>query len=288
MKISDSIWHIAIRRAPRGAILENQDIEFMVVPNPKHGWAADPFIIEKGNTLYIFAELFFFHNWKGKIGYCTYKNGGFSEWRVISHEEHHYSFPYIYKKEGIHYLMPEMSSVKELSVYQAIQFPDIWEKKEVVYAGERFVDSIYLSEDKIMSYKMGKPNQLVLLRSNNGEWTIADAKDDFSGTLRPAGSAFEYKNRIVRPVQDCHNFYGEAILFSILSFAEDYCLPEESNIIRIEPHGIKLDNHKIVPVGIHTYNGSENFEVIDVQEQRFNIHCFMKRGIMKLQGLIGR
>ena len=288
MKLTDTIWHIAIRQSSRGTILEDLDKKFTVVPNPKFGWAADPFVVEEGDTLYIFAELFYFNNWKGKIGYCSYKNEKFTEWKDILQEDHHYSFPYIYKKDGIYYLMPEMSSVKELSVYEAIQFPNLWKKKESVFTGERLVDSIYLSEDKIMSYKTGRLNQLVLLMRHKDGWRITDVKDDFLGIMRSAGCTFEYKNKIIRPVQDCRNFYGEAVNFSIMTFNGEKCLPEESNLIRIESNHIKLDNHKIVPVGIHTYNGCEHFEAIDIQEHCFNIFSFLKRVIMKIQSMFGR
>ena len=91
-------------------------------------------------------------------------------------------------------------------------------------------------------------------------------------------------NRIIRPAQDCSNGYGYALNFYDVDSigAAGY---SESLITKILPENIQvLGIHE--PKGIHTYNFTDQYEVIDCKEYEFGliskiarvIRMFRKRG----------
>ncbi len=288
MEIRETIWHVAIRNKVLGSILEDRTTPFAVVPNPLFKWVADPFLIEKDGALYIFAEVFSLLRWRGSIGYCIYQHGSFSKWEIITYEAHHFSFPNIFKNSDAYFIMPEANAVKEIPVYQADHFPDQWRKKTLIMNEDRFVDSIWLDAERIMTYRMGTPNQLVLLKQQTDKkWIAVDSKADPDNILRPAGKAFSYQSKWIRPVQESQHFYGEAIHFSELNAFSEESLPVEKNISRLEAWEIQLQNSHIRPIGIHTYNGSEHYEVIDIQEERISPVCLLKRLFMKCRSKLG-
>lgn len=137
MTLRQAIWHVAIRRTPKGSILTDTDTPFCKVPNPIGCWAADPFLLERDGKLYIFAELFRLLRWKGDLGYCVYENGTFSKWHTVFSERYHASYPHLFERKGNLYMMPETNAISELSVYRAEAFPNRWTKDEVLIKGER-------------------------------------------------------------------------------------------------------------------------------------------------------
>ena len=284
MKIKDTIWHVAIRNKPIGSIIEDQSTPFILVPNPRFKWAADPFIVENEGVLYIFAEVFSLMKWKGSIGFCTYKNGRFSKWKTIIDNKYHFSFPNIYYKDGVFYLMPETSAVKEIAVYRADQFPDSWIKDHIVIQGDRYVDSIWLKNKYIMTYRMGDINHLILLKPENNSWAVTDSYSDEKKRLRSAGALFCKEGITIRPVQDCSRLYGEAIDFRELVFYEEERLPEEKLVYRLEAKDIKVQTNKgLNLVGTHTYNGTMHYEVLDIQEEKLSLAWIFKRFILKFK-----
>lgn len=94
-------------------------------------------------------------------------------------------------------------------------------------------------------------------------------KDNFE--TRCAGHVIEHKGRLIRPVQNCGKFYGENLLFKHITFlaSEKYA---EDTVMIIGAPASKWDrkiqitgrtNHNYV--GIHTYNKSDKFEIIDLK-----------------------
>lgn len=283
MRLSQIVWQLAIRKLPQGSILTDKKTPFIAVPNPKGMWAADPFIIEKNNKVYIFGELFSLFKWRGELGYCVYENGKFSKWSIIFADEFHYSYPYIFEKDNEIFMMPETGSVNEIAIYKAVDFPSKWEKQFVILSGEKMVDSIFISDDVVLSYKMfgNFKNHLVLLKNENNEWKkIADIVDD-QEIKRPAGKIFSYGEGFVRPAQDGRNLYGGAIKFFDCSNITDD-INSEKEIANLQPNEIIIKNSNKTFVGTHTYNASDNYEIVDVQYYKFSIIGLFKRFYIKL------
>lgn len=285
MKIKETVWQVAIRKKEKQDEFYKSNNEFSTIPNPFAKWAADPFIFEKDNKVYIFVELFDVLKWKGDIAYCIYENGVFSAWKIIISANHHFSFPYIFEFDNKIYLMPETGSIKELALYEAIEFPDKWEKIHILCDEGNLADSVFIDDTKMLSYyNDGKKLNLALLIREKDKFVLKDIKHDINYLLRPAGKIFKINNRLIRPVQDCTHFYGEAIDFNELNLITDNILPQEKKIYRLEPSNISFrENIKYKITGVHTYNFSENYEVVDLQYERFNIIDIFKRLQFKIK-----
>lgn len=286
MRLGQIVWQLAIRTTPQGTIMMDKKTPFLAVPNPFGMWAADPFILEKENKVYIFAELFSLWQWRGKLGYCIYENGKFSRWNIIFDDKNHYSYPNIFEVDGVVFMMPETGSVKEIAIYKAVDFPSKWEKQSIILSGEKMVDSVFVSDDIILSYKMfgNFKNHLVLLKKDNDVWNKVANIIDEQEIKRPAGKIFAYKDRLVRPAQDGRELYGGAIKFLDCSNIIDD-INSEKEIINLQPDEIVIENLKKKFVGTHTYNATENYEVVDVEYYKFSFIGFLKRFLIKLSKL---
>lgn len=283
MRLSQIVWQLAIRKLPQGSILTDKKTPFFAVPNPKGMWAADPFILEKDNKVYIFAELFSLSKWRGELGYCVYENGEFSKWSILFADKYHYSYPYIFEKDNEIFMMPETGSIYEIALYKAVDFPSKWEKQSVIYSGEKMVDSIFISDDIILSYKMfgNFKNHLVLLKNENNDWKQIANIVDSQEIKCSAGKIFSYGEGFVRPAQDGRNLYGGAIkFFDCSNIVND--INSEKEILDLQPCEIFVKNLNKEFVGTHTYNSTENYEIVDVQYYKFSLTGLFKRFFIRL------
>ena len=100
-KLFTTGWNIAYKN--------KNESEYTIIKNNVDCWVADPFLFEKDNKLYIFAEMYKFNRMKGSIGYCQIENGKQTKWKEIIHEDYHLSFPNVIEENGEIYLYPESS-----------------------------------------------------------------------------------------------------------------------------------------------------------------------------------
>ena len=97
---------------------------------------------------------------------------------------------------------------------------------------------------------------------------------------RPAGRFFEYNNSPVRPAQICINDYGEGLVFYNVTIDNNQYT--ETEVERITPNNLSFS--KKMPLdGMHTYNSSDEFEVIDIKTRRLNLKNLFYRFMSKLQ-----
>lgn len=289
MRFKQIFWQLALRKKPQGSILTDKNTPFLIVPNPKGMWAADPFIFEKDNRLFIFAELFSLKQWRGKIGYCVYENGFFSKWKIILDEDYHFSYPNVIFSNDNVYLMPETGSIGEVAFYSSENLNSVWKKEKILLKYGKTVDSIFLDEKRMLTYKMnGKnKNELILLcKDSDDSWQISDKRVDIDEVLRPGGAIFSSNDEIYRPAQDCRKMYGGALEFLKLNDNGNF-LPTEISVCRLEPFDIKVKDFKKQIVGTHTYNSTNNFEIIDIQYWQFSVVGFFKRLILKINSKFG-
>lgn len=284
MTLRQAIWHVAIRRAPKGSILTDTDTPFCKVPNPIGCWAADPFLLERDGKLYIFAELFRLLRWKGELGYCVYENGTFSKWHTVFSERYHVSYPHLFERKGNLYMMPETNAISELSVYRAEVFPNRWTKDEVLIKGERIADATWVTEDTLIGYRMKSVPELVELKRKEGEagFSIVSAVADTEDRLRPGGAVFEAAGKRYRIAQDGRERYGAAIrVMEILS--KDGEAYSEQEVRYLAAKDLPITDGKRTITGIHTYNATDRFECIDYQYQGLSLLGLWKRFWMKIR-----
>lgn len=280
MNILCGSWAVAYR--------EKNKKRFRVIPNPAWGYAADPFIVERDGETYIFAELFDCRKGKAGIGY-TIIGKGKQKWKLVIEEKYHISYPFLFQKSGDWYICPESSNNKDVYFYKAVGFPDKWIKQSSFITNMDCSDTTLLfSKDSDYTYGVtcvfhNNPIHLLLFRMKNGnvEFSSCNPIAEGSELARPGGNFIVEKDKIYRVSQDCTNGYGRNLVFTEFNITWPKC--NEKLVCRIGIRNIRL-NKPMFPIGIHTYNRSENYEVIDLKLKRVNF----KIRIRKLGNLLKR
>jgi len=65
-------WNVAWRKKNRESILTDKITPFAIIKNSFRYWAADPFLFEHENQVYIFVELYDYIKCRGCLGYCKW------------------------------------------------------------------------------------------------------------------------------------------------------------------------------------------------------------------------
>lgn len=304
MPLKHTVWNACLRRGGPGLILDDTDTPFVGIPNPAGGWAADPFLFETDEKLYIFAELFFYRKQKGVIGYCTYQDRRFSRWRTVVEGPFHLSYPYLFRGtdpescalglpargETDIYMIPESNEDNSIRLYRATRFPDEWVCEAKLCEGDRFADTTYVGESLFLSYNHYLHTYTLLCADGEKKLTPVRSGYDRTGKTRPGGKCFEKDGLRILPTQNGEKHYGSGLVFNTVKPDTPESLPESFGIIRqINPDSItELNRVKAGPAGIHTYNYSEHFEVIDVRRDRFILADLFYRAVARIKKALSR
>lgn len=281
-------WNVAWRTATPGQLLEDRHTVFQVIRNAFRYWAADPFVFEYNKETYIFAELYDYIRCRGIIGYCKLTQNKPCRWKPAIIEDYHLSFPNIIRKGDDIFIMPESSADHSLHIYRATEFPNKWEKCQILRDNVRYVDTVPLLEtDKLLTYRITdilNPTLCCLDIGNPEKDCIPDLT--CPERRRPAGNTFLFHKKLIRPAQDCVDDYGKGIIF-YQYFSEPGRGYQEHEIKTVYPCEIIL-SRKLFLDGMHTYNCSEHYEVIDIKTRRFNILNLTFRILGKIRRYLGK
>ena len=270
---------IAYRKcSPENNILNKAKDPFVVLPNTKDFWYADPSIVYDKENTYVFMEAFEKKEHIGRIAVSHFeKDGILSTPQVILKEPFHLSFPTIVRWNDKLYMIPETCQCNSLCIYECLQFPHQWNLYKPFDVGCKLVDTIVLEKTKekltLQTSTWQEPNflntkfQIYYLKNQDGTLTLEadqefNSKQTFSTKNRNAGSLFSYKNSLVHPVQVSSDVqYGLYIDFWKYSGVEQIA---SEKITAIQPKDIVIEkiNPKAV-AGIHSYCSDGNYEVID-------------------------
>ncbi len=284
MKLKDKLytigWNVAYKK--------KNDKKFTVIKNNYNSWTADPFIFEYHGDVYIFGELYNYDRWQGCLGYTKLVNGKFSKWHEIIIEDYHLSFPNICIENDDIYIYPESEQNNSFYRYKAVNFPDEWQKEKVYVNNRKLVDSVFFNiKDKkyFMSYDISKePKQLFIcpVKKDNIEIEKRIVINEDDSEARLGGNILIYNHELIRVAQDCKDFYGKSLKFFKMKFdGKNY---SEELLKEIDVSDVDL-NSKNKFHGIHTYNCSENYEVIDLKFKKiifYGIFGKAKKMIRKL------
>ena len=265
-KLFAESWNIAFRKRTDLDFPENLTSPFSIINNSFRYWAADPFLFEEDGEAYIFAELYDYLKKRGVIGFCRI-NDIDKKWTPIIQEPYHLSFPFLYREAGNIYLMPESSQSGQLYRYRAVHFPDHWEKDTVFFSDVRYVDTTpftFRGERLALTYDLSNQS-LRILNFTDGADSLADTSSP--EMKRPAG--FINAQMCVRAAQNCQMDYGKGLIFYRFTVGEDLSFQEEE-ICRVMPENLTL-SESIYRDGLHTYQRSEHYEVIDIKTRRINV-----------------
>lgn len=277
-------WTIAYRRREDNAILiDERNREFFVIQNTWRYWCADPHLFTSEGHTYVFAELYDRILRRGVIGCCEITaNDGYTPWKIVLKMPWHLSYPHVFEKDGEIYMIPESYVRNEIALYKATKFPEKWEKVRTLKENYVAVDStLFTYEGKtwLQTLQFEKNHELLNLFMIEGD-KLADnsfpiAIDD--ANKRPAGKLFWHNGKFYRPAQDCTDSYGCALNFYEVTEVKNDAY-EEILAVKILPTEIQ-SNFCGVPQGIHTYNQSEKYEIIDLKSYAVDWLSYIMRPI---------
>ena len=175
-------------------------------------FVADPFLIEEGDTWYLFFEVYNNKTEQGDLAVATSTNT--RRWRyeqVILDEPFHLSYPYVFKWQDDYYLIPETFEANSIRLYKATNFPYEWTFVETLVEGKDFVDpSIAFFNDRWWLYSATTSNDTLYLYYADdllGPWqehpeSPIVAQD--AHKARSSGRVLVYEDNLYRLTMDIH------------------------------------------------------------------------------------
>ena len=290
------IWILAIRRRGEKLLFEGNNTPFSLIPNTFLYWMADPFLFEYQGQHYLFAEMFNRILGRGCIGVATIVDGNCSSFKPCLQLDCHLSYPCVFERKGIIYMLPEIAASGKVMLYKATAFPYEW-KVDRQLCDVSGVDStplpvqlsIELQAISTLHVGKAKKNDNLYLLKANGEKPVQVLVNNRCS--RPAGHFIVKDGRIIRPVQDCFEYYGKHLIFkevtstSLINWHEKsiYCatFPRDTSIRdNGEPINLATAGRQKFR-GIHTYNLDSEYEVIDLQFNAGNTWQYFARKLLK-------
>jgi hypothetical protein len=187
------------------------------------GFIADPFMIRRESTWYMFFEVKNRASRKGEIGLATSSDGmRWSYQQIVLAEPFHLSYPYVFEWMGDYYMIPESQQSGSVRLYKAVNFPTDWSLDATLLDDIDAVDSsVFRFRDTwwLLTGSGIPPNRadnLHLFYADNlrGPWQEHPASPVVRGDAcgaRPAGRPLVFNNSIVRYSQDCYPAYGTQV-----------------------------------------------------------------------------
>lgn len=266
----DEPWFIGVRRRDgREAGRLADGPPFVLVDPPAGRSFADPFVLDDGGQVYVFFEDLDAAVGRAHISYLALDRQGrpTGERGRALETGHHLSYPFVFRRDGEIFMIPESSADRTISLYRAVDFPTKWTLERVLMEGLIAVDATLLEHDgrlwlfAAVFAEGASPNDDLYLFSAPGlgaEWephpanpVVADVR-----SARPAGPIFRSDGKLIRPAQDCSRVYGGAIVLNRI----DLLTPEayrETQIAVITPTwDARLE-------ATHTYAFGDSIEVVD-------------------------
>ena len=217
-------WILLFKMNTSGTI-STSFYQFKKIIPPKDRFWADPHILKKNDTYYIFIEEFIRSENKGFISVIEMDNKGNYKAPVkVLERDYHLSYPFLIEDKGEIFMLPETKANNTIELYKCVEFPLKWELETILINNIQAVDSTITCQDNkywlftnMVRNKGASANDELFLFSSDrlisNNWknhpqnpVISDIKQS-----RPAGKFFVYKNALYRPSQNSSKHYGYGI-----------------------------------------------------------------------------
>ena len=261
-------WFIAYKSGVHRRLAPNNCMGIITLSPPKGTYWADPMVVKKEATNYVFLEEFDYRSRRGRIVVVGMDTAGVRrEAQVAMEADHHLSYPFVFEWNGDHYMVPETSSVRAVKLFRAVEFPTRWTFVKELLSDVCAADPTLLEHENhwylfaSVSESGGSINdELFLFHADSplGPWAPHPMNPIVSDVrrARPAGALFREGKILFRPAQNGAPSYGSA-----MSVAEVTKLTPTDYAERVD-YEIKPDWFPGIH-GTHTISFSEDLTVLD-------------------------
>lgn len=245
-----------------------------IIP-PKDRFWADPHVVQKNSTYYIFFEEYLNSEEKGRISLITMdEDGSYSEPEVILDKSYHLSYPYVFEHDNEYYMIPETMANHTIELYKCVDFPYKWEFQMNLMENIQAVDATLYRKDgkwwmfaNVLEHGGASTwDELYIFFSEelySASWTphvmnpvVSDCKSS-----RPAGRLFVQNGGLYRPSQNCSTRYGYGFNIGEIKTLNETEYEEEI-VSRVQPNWEKQIK------GTHTFNRVGSLHVVDALYRR--------------------
>ena len=181
-------------------------------------FVADPFVVRRDATWYMFFELFSNQSGRGEIGLARSTDG--LAWTYVQRvlaEPFHLSYPLVFTAGGEHFLVPETRTQRQVRLYRATAFPTEWTYVSTLLEGRPFGDTtVFRHADRwwLLTETGRATLRLYFADELRGAWTehpMSPVVEGDARTARPAGRVVADGSRLFRYAQCCQDLYGEHV-----------------------------------------------------------------------------
>lgn len=259
-------WNIGFVHQTPENLIETRKLGATInwLPEDDIDYAADPFVVNVGNTPRIYYEELDF--WKGKGEIMMIDGLDFKNKKKISGikpDAIHLSYPYLIEEGGTLYCIPETSEAKEVALYQVDENnPEKLIKLKALVSGKAFVDSSvihYNNKYWLFTSVSGDHDHLYIYHSNalDGQYTghYQNPIPVEAAFCRAAGHLFVVGHSLYRPTQNPVNRYGGSIMINQIEVLNEKEF-KSTNQFEILPD-------KAYSKGLHNISFADNIIVID-------------------------
>jgi len=245
-----------------------------VVP-PKDRFWADPHVIFRENTYYVFIEEYIYGRGRGRIACMEVdRDEGWAQPYPVLERDYHLSYPFVFEYDGRVYMVPESCESGTIQLYECVDFPRKWEFRKVLMEGVKALDTTlhfhggrwWLFTNLVENEGASSWDELFLFHADSplsDRWVphpmnpiVSDAS-----CARPAGKLFEYNGHLYRPSQDCTTRYGYGFNLSEIKVLDEQEYAEQK-VTSAYPH---WDRNLLAT---HSFNYIEGLTVGDVLVRR--------------------
>jgi len=247
-----------------------QPSQLHYITAPEHRSWADPFVVYRGGSYYVFHEEFSADRPKGSIVLTTLDADGRPQGTIpILNQEYHLSYPFVFEWDGAYFMVPETASARRVDLYRCVSFPSKWTFEKTLLSDVAAYDStLAFIADRWWLFTSFRPPRppgsiyelhLYHAVSPLGPWSPHPrnpVKRFNVISTRPAGSIFQENGIMYRPGQDCSRRYGYGVSIN--------------RILNISPERYdEVVETRILPdwdsdiLGVHTLNKSGKMIMID-------------------------
>lgn len=238
------------------------------------GFVADPCVVEEGGEQYVFFEEYIEATQRGRIVCAKLQDlEAACLPSVVLEEDYHLSYPFVFKSEGVWYLVPESAEKRTVDLYRCTQFPQKWEFVKSLLTDVDAYDATFYQHlgrwwmfVNLRPHASTSPNELLYLFS--AEDLLADHWQahpenpiiHHADKARSAGALFKIDGVIYRPSQNCAGSYGRGLnLNAIIEWNERtykektiaQCIPKGKSSLK-GMHSLSYLDNTIISDGILT------------------------------------